>query len=521
MRHIKLIFQVALVLALLALAIALALDRPRPATSTSRPPIAASTPTPSPATPDAPDAPVTWPATAPRLVLGLVEDPEGAPIAGAQIIVTRDAAQPRRAESDHEGRFRLERLAPGFQGARVTALGYSPLNLDAQALPFPAQSKVTWRFTLEPAPMARGIVRTQDGAVVEGAWVFLRAEGRRFPEVADRANRLGRFALPWPKDRAALSLVARHGQHGEISEEIFGPGEYTLTLPGGGFVSGQVVDEDNQPISQFSVTASPLLSGAGGASAQAFDDPDGRFRLGPLAAGSARLWAAAEGYQPVDSPALDVQAGAEVEGVVLRLRRSIVLIGRVLDAQTGRPIEGASLTPAEWRAQVLAETAAVYTDAQGRYRLSTLPGARSSLYVEAEGYRRLLVGGVEGRPGATVNRDLRLTALAEGERQGTGELTGIGAVLRAHPQGVLIDQLVEGGPASEVLAPGDVVVGVGARPGGLDVRRAAQAIRGEPGSEVRLWVKRGGQGAPTSLILRRARVEMPRRRPVRPPHGHL
>ena len=291
--------------------------------------------------------------------------------------------------------------------------------------------------------------------------------------------------------------------------EVDSPGEVTLVLPGGGYISGRVVDRHGDPVPEFSVTASPFTRRTGAPPAQSFDDRHGRFKLGPISPGKIRIWAAAEGFQPVSKAGLRVVAGETLSGVVLKLKRSAILVGRVTDASNGRGIDGALVVPAEWRSGALAETVGALTNATGRYRLAALPGKRTSIRVTAEGYRPLLVGGIQGPPGKEVRRDFAMTPQTRGTVPGQ-ELMGIGAVLKKHRQGVEIGDLVKGGPAASDLEKGDVVVmvgGVSARKGGIG--RVAQAIRGEEGTNVVLWVKRQGRGEPERVVITRARVMMP------------
>ncbi|MCA9525010.1 MAG: carboxypeptidase regulatory-like domain-containing protein, partial [Myxococcales bacterium] len=388
---------------------------------------------------------------------------------------------------------------------RVQAAGFEP---HADERPrFPAGRDVPYDVTLRAVPGLRGLVLAEDQPVV-GAQVTLHGLVRR-PLAFARTDDDGRFFLPWVD--GATTVSAQQGQYGTAREPVSGPGEIVLRLPLGGFIAGRVVDQAGRPVEDFSVSASPLTWGRGGPPAQSFSSEDGHFLLGPLAAGRMEIWAAAEGYQPAERRGVEVRAGETVEGITLTLRTSVVLEGQVTDARTGRPVEGAQVVPAEWRSGALAEAVGTYTDADGRYRLDALPGVRTSIRVKAEGYRSVLIGGVEGAPGSRVVRDFALNPQASDALPGS-ELTGVGAVLASHPDGVRIGQILPGGPAEGVLAAGDVVVSVDGDPiQGADMGKVAQAIRGEEGSEVELMVRRGGDGPPERVVLVRGRVTVPDR----------
>jgi hypothetical protein len=252
-----------------------------------------------------------------------------------------------------------------------------------------------------------------------------------------------------------------------------------------------------------------MVRGLGGPPAQEFESPDGRFSLGPLSAGNHRLWAVAPGYQPARSVRVKVESGETLSGVELVLLRSGTVTGQVTDADTGKPIQGAWVLAAEWRAAALAESVGATTDADGRYTLRSVPGRRTSLRVRATGYHSLLAGGVECDPGREMVRDFALTPVARGKRAGN-QLTGIGAVLKGQKDGVLIRELIQGGPAAEVLMAGDVVVMVDdLEVAGASLKEVAQAIRGEVDTDVVLWVKRAGEAEPVRVVITRKRVQYP------------
>ena len=504
-----------LLLGLLAVAAYVATADPSPTLDPPRaaPPLVTA-PAPEPAAPVAPqpsvpDAePPPFPADAPRVLYGTISNPEGAPVAGAtvRVVARGDRPQVQRTRSDASGQYRLDRVPPTAERLEVSARGYAPREFEKPS--FPDEPKVRWDVVLESAAGVHGVVLV-DGQPADGAWVFLRRGKERRARGAIHADGSGRFALPWPEGPGGVKVHATHGAHGRTMVEVDTPGEVTLILPGGGFISGRVVDQDGDAVPEFSVTASPFTRRTGGPPAQSFDDRHGRFRLGPIAPGKIRIWAAAEGFQPASLAGLRVVAGETLSGVVLKLKRSAVLVGRVTDASSGRGIDGALVVPAEWRSGALAETVGALSDATGRYRLTALPAKRTSIRVTAEGYRPLLVGGIQGPPGKEVRRDFAMTPQRRGAVPGQ-ELTGIGAVLKKHRHGVEIGDLVEGGPAASDLENGDVVVmvgGVSARKG--DIGRVAQAIRGEEGTDVVLWVKRQGRGEPERVVITRARVMMP------------
>jgi hypothetical protein len=300
-------------------------------------------------------------------------------------------------------------------------------------------------------------------------------------------------------------VFAAHAQYGEVVADVERPGAVDLELPGGGFVEGRVVDaRTKRPVPSFMVSASMLEWG--GTGMMAVDDEQGTFRLGPIAEGDNRVYVVASGYRPARSERFAITPGQTITGVELALERSAELRGRVTDARTGAPIVGATVEPTDWDADSLAESVGATTDASGRYVLSSLPGRRTSIRARAEGYRGLVHGGVDGRAARASTLDFALTPDADGDGP-KNELTGIGAQLRMTELGALVSGVVDGGPAAKTLKAGDVIVMVDAlETKSSEFEDVVQAIRGEAGSKVTLWVLRGGAGTPERVSLERSRV---------------
>lgn len=442
-------------------------------------------------------------------LVGTVRSPNGTPIRNATVRVVYDRDQTKLAQTDQNGGFVLLRLPRQLDRLEFSARGYAP---EVHTTPqLPPQRRVRWDAELAPADGIYGVVVSGRFPAVD-ALVTIRRPGERRHLAKTQADLSGRFALDWPDEDGPFELRAFHGEHGRTKLTVDNPGEVTLELPGGGFIMGRVMQVGGDPIESFAVTASPLMAELGGPPAQSFDEPNGRFSLGPLAPGRIRLWAAAPGFRPRHSKVVTLKPGETLEGIILEMEPSASLTGTVTDASTGRPIEGAFVKPAEWRSRALAEGVAAYTDAEGKYRLTALPGRRTSFTVEADGYRKALVGGVDAKSDGELVRDFALTSEYSDDRP-VSELTGIGAVLGRSRQGVRVARIIEDGPAADALNAGDVIVMVNGMSARGRLRQTVQAIRGEEGSDVVLWVKREGRGEPERVVLTRRRVAFERQRP--------
>lgn len=448
---------------------------------------------------------LTWSVEAPRFLLGTVRSAKGPAVVGAQVRVVLDDGATRVARTDGRGEYTLANVPARAKAMEVSAPGFATRTFEPLTLP--ASPRVRWDVTLDPAEGVHGVVLVGD-TPAPGALVTLLGRGARPHPV--RTDSGGRFSLQWPAGGGAAQVVASHPQHGRAQQAVSGPGEVTLRLPGGGFVLGRVEDDRGSPVTRFGLSTPGLARSASGEASQRFEDARGQFRLGPLAPGRQQIIAFAEGYQPTRGRTVVVRAGEETAGVVLVLKASGEVYGRITDASSGKPIPGAVVLPAEWGGPRLGQAAGAVADASGEYRLASVPGGRTSLTVRASGYQPLLAGGVNAPAGVRFRRDFALTPLARGERP-RGQITGIGAVLQRTPNGVAIRSLIQGGPAESSLQAGDVVVMIGDEDvRSADLSRVAQAIRGEEGTDVVLWVQRG-DGPPQRVVLRRAVVNFPQR----------
>ncbi len=445
-----------------------------------------------------------------RMVVGTVTSTDGKTIGSAEIRVMLHGGGVLQARSLKNGRYGLLGVPTRAERMEVWARGYETKVFAPLILP--ADQRVRWDVTLTPAKGVHGVV-LQGRQPAPDAVVRFYRQGSRQTLGRTRTDLGGRFSMPFSGDTGGTFVVsAYHPQLGKAQKTISGPGEVILQLPGGGYVEGRVVDEQGRPVTKFSLSSSSLARASRGAVSQPFSNANGRFRLGPLTAGRQVLYAIVPGYQPGRSGNLQIRTGETLRGVEIKLAGSGELQGQVTDASTGQPIKGAMVAPTGWGPRVVSRTAGSVTDTNGHYTLRSVPDSRTSLSVRAPGYQPLLAGGVECSGGQRCKRDFSLTPLARGERPG-GQLMGVGAVLRKTGNGVLIQSLLAGGPAEALLNKGDVVVMVG----DLDVstmgiREVAQAIRGESGTDVVLWVRRPGQTEPQRIVITRARVTMPSRR---------
>ncbi len=100
------------------------------------------------------------------------------------------------------------------------------------------------------------------------------------------------------------------------------------------------------------------------------------------------------------------------------------------------------------------------------------------------------------------------------EEQTEGEYSGIGAALQKKDGGLLITSVFDGSPAKSAgLGPGDVIVAVdGETTEGEALEASVARIKGKPGTEVTLTVRKKGAEKAESITLTRKTIPIPQTR---------
>jgi membrane-associated protease RseP (regulator of RpoE activity) len=270
--------------------------------------------------------------------------------------------------------------------------------------------------------------------------------------------------------------------------------------PAGGALFGRVSDASSgAPIAAFAV-ALWRRDGLGytAAAAASFVDPSGAYEIDGLAPGTYEASAMAASYAPSSYAVVqigDVRARAD-----FALHSGARITGIVTDAATRRPIAGAALTLEGRRGDapdlpVAPLSPEAETGGDGRFTLEHVPIDAVSLSVEKQGCLvRLVSLGELPQDGDAPPLAIALTP-REAAADAHFDLTGIGAVLRAQADTLLIQQVYpNAGAAQAGLAPGDEIVAIdGARVTDLGFERAIGAIRGPEGSTVTLRIRRAGR----------------------------
>ena len=364
---------------------------------------------------------VGWPApplnprfTQLRHLEGVVLDPEGGGIAGAEIAVHGEWSYGWLGTSGTAGRFHVEvpeqvvqpwltARAPGYREFRQR-LNVGEVEIQVRLTPGVG---VVGRLVSAAGHSVRGTVVLAErhatgfflGDVSE--WEL---DNRYLLSVVDTTGE-GAFELE-PVARDGLWIAAAALDHGTVWRRLpeVAAGSRSsmldmldlgdIVLPREIALRGRVLDEDGAPVPwatvRFGRSHGPHIRVA-----NAINQPIGRvdvgpaggFRIGGLAGGdSVDLLVHAAGFVEQAVPRVSVDVALDTEEIEVHLAKALELSGRVSDAVTGEGVE-ASI---HFEQTVRGGGAATVSDSSGQFVVAGFPGGAGVITVRADGYEKLV-----------------------------------------------------------------------------------------------------------------------------------
>ena len=391
------------------------------------------------------------------ILSGIVVDPDGRPVAGAEI-QRRDPAEERpflvmgareaAAVTGPDGRFRLDELACGAWRFLVHSERHPDLVVEGLA-DEPGVEKSGLRWQLVPGATITGTVQgvpesERDGLEVRaqraGSSELFGLGGARIAPV----DRSGRFEVAGLDVGQAYELEARRTRSGsdgfwERSRSAAAnanAGDTGVVLqyqPEAALLFSVVDGKTGQPLEKLEVESGsdwsqPLRDEDG--NARTFF-PGGAVRIGGLRPGRAdervRLSVRATGYGEFSREDIAVRAGQELDLGVVRLEPVPVVRVRVLDAADGKPVADALVRMEKDQGDMrsmrrtlsfsdegsddhveFGENRSARTDEEGWAELTSYEGEKVKLSARATGYAPVERGGLELPRGDSIEQELRL-----------------------------------------------------------------------------------------------------------------
>lgn len=444
-------------------------------------------------------------------IAGRVVGPAGEPVEGALVTVLGGGLgasplvplpDPQRTGPD--GAFLLDAPEEAVLEARREGFATGRARVDYAV-------RVSRKVVIRLSPLAgdaaslaiSGVVEDAAGLPAEGALVSAwPASDPAAPPALAHADAQGAFRLAG-LSAGAFALTASRADLAPARAEVeAGAAGVRLRLTPGGRLEGRVRDRaSGAAVVLFTV----VVEGAAPRLASVVDG-EGRFELGGLLPGEARVRVLAPGYAHSPEARLTVpEAGGGPARLEVALGRGGRITGRVVERGGGAPIAGARIevegSPSSGGVPVRNETA---SDDDGRFTLDAVADGAIGLFVSAAGHHARVLSAPPVRDGETVGPlTVELGAVAPGEDPRV-ELTGIGAGLEKRGEVLRVTMVAPGGGAAEAgLAPGDEVLAIdGASVRGWSLGDAIPRIRGPEGSWVTLLVVKAGDPGRTPVLLR-------------------
>ncbi len=364
---------------------------------------------------------VIGPVGASPSIEGLVVDPNGKPVAGAEVVLTAGAALDgtvpilATTTSGPNGEFRIARpiadrrrsfLSPGVIWAYRPGLGLGMVNLVRDDRPVQ-----THRLVLETQETRRLTLRDADGKPVVNASVVSRlveTERTAYLGVTIPDDWLGRLTATTDAQGVALLpgltrlidlrsvRIAVPGRAPHVAMLLSAEGKHdaTLTLSRPSRLSGEIRDSSDKPVANLPVElwircGSPIGNQQAAyviPEAVRFDgspirtDTTGAFQSPPLlrSGSTYRVVVRAPGFAPSVSDWITLRADSNVLPP-LKIRKLRSLAGRVVDRQ-GRPIAGVKVFQP-------GDGPSTTSDEEGRFRIERITSGRSFLLASREGFR--------------------------------------------------------------------------------------------------------------------------------------
>ncbi|HEX7185369.1 MAG TPA: carboxypeptidase-like regulatory domain-containing protein [Thermoanaerobaculia bacterium] len=316
---------------------------------------------------------------APGAILkGRVLSPSGRPLPGAQVqtIFEDLAAGTAMKNTDDEGRYELDTLAPGNRTLEASHPDYGMARRQVELRP----GENSLDFTLEGGNEVTGRVVDDAGRPVAGAQVTMIAHGV-FQRFQDTSEADGSFRFAAVADGAYEAFASKEGfappERAQVTVAGSSVGGIELRLSQGGAIVGRIAGLEASELLRVQVSARGSGRGLGTVGRI---EPDGSYRIDHLREGEWRVQAELPGTSLYAEGVARLEPGASETRLDLEMQRGLELSGRV--RRNGAPVAG------EFLFLDGSQRKTGQTDSDGRFRFQGL----------AAGSYRLRVGGRSDGP---------------------------------------------------------------------------------------------------------------------------
>lgn len=306
------------------------------------------------------------------VIRGTVYGPDGTPVAGARIMAgNRAAQQSARDETAADGRFEIGDAAPGSWAVRALADGLVPAK---EEIEMPEGETVTVDLRLERGAVVVGEVRGLRPPDLQSCQVRVDGSGSARPS-ADGAFRID--GVPsGERQVVVVEMSSRRSRSAGVVVPEAGESEPVIVDFASGLTVGGRVLRGSTGVPGLTVSVHSVADTFAGETATG---PEGGWRVAGLEPGEYQVWAASRSGEVLARDHVLLETDAELDLHV----RSGSIGGRVLEAETERPVEGASVTVIGSAVPVIERTAR--SNATGAFEVSDLGDGDYQVRAEARG----------------------------------------------------------------------------------------------------------------------------------------
>ncbi len=276
-------------------------------------------------------------------ITGKVLDPEGNPIAGANVNMTRSTSiemggsamqmmMMSSEETDSEGVFLFEDQRPGTVSLAATASGWQEAKL--QDIEVPKGEDLSVDLPLKPGSIVEGRIFAADGRAAIGARVSKVQEGGQGMRMGGMggspSDGSGYYRLEGLVP-GTVSIEATHDDYPRVVKDIEvkeGLNALDLHFEGGQEVTGIVMDEEGKTVGGAAVRLVPAGRFYGGP--ETTSNGDGSFTMPGVPDGDYSLRADAEGYASAREDTTISVSGQPVAGLEIRMSKGATIVGQIV-----------------------------------------------------------------------------------------------------------------------------------------------------------------------------------------------
>lgn len=452
-------------------------------------------------------------------------------VPGAIVVLRTDfGAEPGAGRSvdlrkltDSRGRCRFENLAPGSYRIEVSKPDYVPAKETVSLEE--ADPDGSLDLVLEPGRTLLVRVEDERGEAVEGAAVNAgeRSSGFHFsfgPGQKENLTDSSGICLlrELPAAPLSLSVIAdgyvRINHHRVDADQD----QVRVVMKDAGSIRGRFLGDRGRPMADLNIiarqrSAAPLDFAAGFFDTEKLGD--GVFRVGRLAPGVYDLTIRADGRAGRKIESVEVEAGRPTDLGEIVLGPESAITGRVRD-EDGSPLQGAWVRIADGGEGMISLVAgSSISGPDGSFNLDGLSPGTFTLTVAAKKFRPDRITGVTVGTGEEKEiPEIRLARLTEAEQEQLERRSNVIPSLGvrivnpekdaepAEIPSLVIDEVLPGSAAQKSgLAAGDEIVKINGYSPAEDPMEFFQGLLAPSGTEIKITVKRAGDGREEELDL--------------------